>query len=97
MMMMFNYIRAIGTEICRNVLRDNEDLAAVQRWSMENGLLLNNAKTQAMIICRDHGRLPSPVPSLRLGGCNIPYSSSLRNLGLIMLRHPLFAGRLALG
>jgi hypothetical protein len=85
------------------IARLNDDLAAVQHWSMENGLLLNNAKTQAMIVCRDHGRLPSPVPSLRLGGCNIPYSSSLKNLGLIidnrdcdMLRHPLFAGRLAL-
>jgi Reverse transcriptase (RNA-dependent DNA polymerase) len=64
--------------------RLNEDLAAVQRWSLENGLLLNNAKTQAMIICRDHSRLPSPVPNLQLSGCNIPYSSSLKNLGLII-------------
>jgi hypothetical protein len=34
--------------------------------------------------CKDHGRLPSPVPSLRLDGCDIPYSSSLKNLGLVI-------------
>jgi hypothetical protein len=62
--------------------RLNEDLVTVQRWSMENFLLLDNVK--AIIICRVHGRLPSPVASFRLGGCNIPYSSSLMLLGLII-------------
>jgi hypothetical protein len=64
--------------------RLNGDLVAVQRWSMVNGVLLKTAKTQAMIICRDHGRLPSPVLKLRLSWCIIPYSSSLKNLGLII-------------
>jgi hypothetical protein len=64
--------------------RLNGDLVAVQRWSMVNGLLLKTAKTQAMVICRDHGWLPSPVLKLRLSGCIIPYSSSLKNLGLII-------------
>jgi hypothetical protein len=53
-----------------------EDLAAVQRWSIENGLLHNNAKTHAMIIYRDHGRLPFHAPSAV--GC------SLKNLGLVI-------------
>jgi hypothetical protein len=41
--------------------RLSEDMAAIQRWSMENGLSLNNAKTQAMIIYKYHGRLCAEV------------------------------------
>jgi hypothetical protein len=60
------------------IARLNEDLAAVQRWSMENGLLLNNAKAQVMIICKNHGLLPFLVPGLRFSGCNIPYTTRMR-------------------
>jgi hypothetical protein len=54
--------------------RLNADLCRMHQWSLENGLLLNAGKTQAMIICRDKSRLVHPLPVLSLDGEVIPYS-----------------------
>jgi hypothetical protein len=43
-------------------------LILIYRWSVDNGILLNDKKTQAMIICRNQGRLPSHVLEFRLNG-----------------------------
>jgi hypothetical protein len=40
------------------------DLEAIFRWLVENGLSLNSGKTQAMIMCRDRGRLPALLPAV---------------------------------
>jgi hypothetical protein len=53
-------------------------------WSVENGLSPNIGKTQAMIICRDRGRLPALLPAVLVDGHIVPYSASVRNLGLTM-------------
>jgi hypothetical protein len=44
------------------------------RWSVDNGLLFTGKKTQAMIMCKDQGRLPSHVPELRLPGDLVVYT-----------------------
>jgi Reverse transcriptase (RNA-dependent DNA polymerase)/Endonuclease-reverse transcriptase len=68
----------------RCVERLNADLHAIYRWSLENGLVLNAGKTQAKIVCRDRSRLVHPLPELRLGGDMVPYSKSVKNLGIVM-------------
>jgi hypothetical protein len=37
-----------------------------------------------MIICRDSGRLTALLPAVLIDGCNVPYSVSVKNLGLTM-------------
>jgi hypothetical protein len=60
------------------------DLEAIFRWSVENGLSFNTGKTQAMIICRDRGWLPALLPPVLVYGRTVPYSASVKNLGLTM-------------
>jgi hypothetical protein len=57
---------------------------AIFRWSVENGLSLDSGKSQAMIICRDGGHLPALLPAVLIDGRTVPYSASLKNLGLTM-------------
>jgi hypothetical protein len=55
------------------------------RWSVENSFSLNSGKTQAMIICRDGGRLPALLlAAMLVAGHTVPYSASVKNLGLTM-------------
>jgi hypothetical protein len=65
--------------------RLNVDLEAIFRCSVENDLSLNSGKTQAMIICRDRGRLLALLPALLVDGHTVPYSASVKNLGLTMV------------
>jgi hypothetical protein len=60
------------------------DLEAIFCWFVENGLSLNSGKTQAMIICRDRGRLLALLPALLVDVRSVPYSASVKNLGLTM-------------
>jgi hypothetical protein len=48
------------------------DLEAIFHWSVENGLSLNSGKTQAMIICRDRGRLPALLLAVLVNGRTAP-------------------------
>ena len=54
-------------------------------WSLEAGLHINANKTQAMLIGSPHNlrkiNLLS-LPSITVNGVNIPFSSSVKNLGL---------------
>jgi hypothetical protein len=72
-------------DLCR-VVRSSQyhvyaDEFQFYRWSVDNGLLLNGKKAQAMIICREQGRLPSHVPELRLNGDLVVYTNKVRYLG----------------
>jgi hypothetical protein len=58
----FQFYDTSNISLC--LKRVNSDLDGIYRWSVDNGILLNGKKTQAMIICRDHGRLPSHMPEL---------------------------------
>jgi hypothetical protein len=61
------------------ILRLNVDLEAIFRWSVESGLSLNSVKTQAMIICRDRGRLPALLPAVLVDGRTVPYCLAMDN------------------
>jgi hypothetical protein len=39
----------------------NEDLEAIYRWSIENGLLLNPANSQAILVSNSPPELPLPL------------------------------------
>jgi hypothetical protein len=43
------------------IARVNEDLEAIHRWSIENGLLLNPAKSQAILVSNSPPELPLPL------------------------------------
>jgi hypothetical protein len=60
------------------------DVEAIFRWSVENDFSLNSGKTQAMIICRDRGRVPALLPAVLVDGRAVPYSGSVKNLGCTM-------------
>jgi hypothetical protein len=59
--------------------RPNIDLEAIFRWSVENGLSLNSGKTQAMIICRDRGRLPAVLVDGRTLAVGPPFNTTHRS------------------
>jgi hypothetical protein len=59
----------------------NSDLDAIYRWTVDNGLLLNGKKThQAILMCKDQGRLPSHVPELRFNCDLLVYTNEVVNL-----------------
>jgi hypothetical protein len=47
------YADDIVDNFARCVERLDADLRRIHQWSLENGLIRNAGKTQAMIICRD--------------------------------------------
>jgi Reverse transcriptase (RNA-dependent DNA polymerase) len=59
----------------------NSDLASVSHWSTENGLCLNSQKTQVMAI---HRNPCSVLPPVKIGDTIMPYSTKVKNLGVIM-------------
>lgn len=62
------------------ICRTNEDLNAIQVWSVANGLTLNPRKTQAILFSK-RGCNTGQFPSLYLGNFKIPYMESLTSLG----------------
>lgn len=61
------------------ILKLNEDLTAVNTWSIQNGLILNPAKSQAIYFSRN------PIPNLpqpAIGDTSIEYFDVLMNLGV---------------
>jgi hypothetical protein len=65
------------------ISRMNLDLESLYKWTIENDLCLNPKKTQAMII-----NYPSSVaadaPAIYLAGQQVPYSKSVKDLGLVL-------------
>jgi Reverse transcriptase (RNA-dependent DNA polymerase) len=59
----------------------NTDLASISDWSTRNGLCLNSQKTQVMAIYRNE---PSSLPAVKVGDTIIPYSTKVKNLGVLM-------------
>jgi hypothetical protein len=59
----------------------NTDLASILDWSTRNGLCLNSQKTQVMAIYRNKTVI---LPPVKVGDTIIPYSTKLKNLGIIM-------------
>jgi hypothetical protein len=60
----------------------NEDLAAISRWSAENGLLLNPRKSQTILI--SNSAMSMVLPSLFLGTENIPWSDAVPDRGVVI-------------
>jgi hypothetical protein len=81
------YSSGCYNDISNCILRLNGVLGRVYRWSIDNGLVLNGSKTQAIIFSRNVGtvgRFPSPLPELTLGCEAIVYSACFKNLDIFM-------------
>lgn len=61
----------------------NVDLSNICVWASDNGLSLNAGKTQSIVVSKSVTNVSS-FPSLMVDNCCIPYSTSVRNLGLII-------------
>jgi hypothetical protein len=60
----------------------NEDLAAISRWSAENGLLLNPRKSQAILIL--NSAVGMVLPSLFLGTKEISWCDAVTDLEVVI-------------
>lgn len=61
----------------------NSDLRNIVAWAAENGLILNESKTQAMAFGIREGDLVN-YPRLMVGNVAIPFSPKVRNLGIYL-------------
>ena len=62
--------------------RLNDDLACIFKWSEENKLLINVAKTQAIHICH---KVPAVmIPMLIMNEASISYSVEVKSLGFVI-------------
>jgi Reverse transcriptase (RNA-dependent DNA polymerase) len=75
------YLSGSQANIGSVVNQINIDLNSISDWSVRNGLCLNSQKTQAMAIYRHE---PSFLPPVKVGDTIIPYSTKVKNLGVIM-------------
>jgi Reverse transcriptase (RNA-dependent DNA polymerase) len=75
------YLSGSEENIASAVSQINTDLASISDWSKRNGLCLNSQKTQAMAIFRHK---PSSLPPVKVDDTTIPYSTKVKNLGVIM-------------
>lgn len=66
-------------DVCIKML--NEDLQSIFTWSINNKLLLNNKKTQAILLSM-HKRADTDFPEVLLNNERVVFSDSVRNLGL---------------
>ena len=71
------------TDIGSCVSLMNEELARVSSWALENGLELNGDKSRVMVVYRKFVDTTS-FPRLAINSVDIPYSVSMKNLGIIM-------------
>jgi hypothetical protein len=78
------YSSGCYSDVSNCILRLNGELERFYRWSLDNDLVLNGSKTQAIIFSRNVGRLPNPLAELTLGGEAIAYSACVKNLGIVM-------------
>lgn len=60
----------------------NAELTRVHSWALDNGLLLNTSKSNAIIVSKNAVE-PQDRPNLSLNNEVINYSNTLRNLGII--------------
>lgn len=65
----------------------NEDLTNIAKWSSDNGLRLNGSKTQSIVFSK-RGIDTYDFPKLVVNDVQIQYSSSVKNLG-VLLSHDL--------
>jgi hypothetical protein len=80
------YISSTPSDISTCVAHINEDLDSIWRWSQENYLSINPAKSQAMLI-NSRSLTTAGAPTIHMGNNTIYYCEKVKNLGLIMNQH----------
>lgn len=81
------YSAAPFSKISQAIDTVNLDLASIAKWAKEFGLLVNASKSQAIVIGSPYftSRLDiSSLPVLSFDGTPIPYSNSVKNLGIFL-------------
>jgi hypothetical protein len=76
------YLSGNRSDLDGLIARVNEDLEAIHRWSIENGRLLNPAKSQANLVSNSAPELPLPL--LILGHNALDWKDVVTDLGLLI-------------
>jgi hypothetical protein len=75
------YLSGSKDNISSMVSQINTDLTSISDWSDRNGLCLNSQKSQSIAFYRHK---PSFIPPVIINDTIIPYSTKVKNLGVIM-------------
>ena len=84
------YISSPPANIESTINLANKDLSNIVKWSLHNGLAINPAKSQCILIGSQPNllRLNTPtMPLVTLNGISLPYSTSVKNLGISINNH----------
>lgn len=82
------YMHCEPRDLVEAIFRINEDIEAIQDWSLANDLLLNSGKTQAIIVgtSRYINAIDlTIIPKIRVNGAVLQYSTSVRYLGVTIM------------
>lgn len=72
----------LGEALISSISTINAELVRISEWSSSNGIFLNPKKSQAIIIYKEE--IPTdPIPPILVDGVVVPYSSKVKNLGVI--------------
>lgn len=67
---------------CRSIVNQlNDDLRLICTWAADNAISLNPSKSKAIVFSR---RESIDFPPITISGITIPYSSNVKNLGLVL-------------
>lgn len=74
-------IIAASTRLFDAIIKANEQIARVTRHIKNLGLMVAEAKTEAVLFCK---KKPTVMPLVRVGGVNIQAADSMKYLGVMV-------------
>ena len=81
------YITSSSSNINETIASANRDLSSIANWSIHHGLQINPTKSQAIIIGSRQNLShidKSAISALSINGSTIPFSNTVKNLGIIL-------------
>ena len=73
----------LGTSLNRLVLC----LSDIRTWMIQNRLMINDAKTEVLVVSSPYHKFHLDQFQIEIGSCQIPISSSVKNLGVCFDKH----------
>lgn len=76
------YLSSKRNDIKYSLIKINNDLKSISQWSVRNRLILNEEKTQCIVV--DDNQLEyNAYPPIKMNSVCVPYKTIVRNIGLI--------------
>ena len=71
-------------EVEDTIRRIEQCTVDVKQWLMNHHLMLNEAKTEAIVLCASHCKAPPTVDTINVCGRDITPQSFVRDIGVFM-------------